>query len=403
VAPKRIALITQGYLSGGGVSTVAHWLRDGLTGSGYDVDIHDLATSSQDPHSRRLLVPQSWWRSSLRSRPSDAGRVTHWGANAVEIETMRYRPRRELTRALRRYDLIQVVSGSPALAAAVVAVGVPVLLQAASPAAEERQRRLAEEVGLMRLWRAAMTSSTSRLEKLAIRSVDAFFVENSTMVAYARLCGQRRIVKAPPGVDTASFSPSPDGWNRRGHLLSVCRLNDPRKGLERMVRAYAHIVSQDDHVPHLVMAGRAQLPNGTQDLIADLGMTPRIKVRSNVSAEALVTLYRGASLFLQTSHEEGFGMSLVEAMACGLPAVCTDTAGSREIVANGVTGWLVPQTSGPHMARLIADHVFQVLRGDGASMGVRARQRVQTMFSTDVTLKRYTRLYEELLSSGTAS
>jgi glycosyltransferase involved in cell wall biosynthesis len=397
--PKRIALVTQSYSSGGGVSTVAHWLHDGLTAGGYDVDIHDLATSSRDAHSRRVLVPHTWLRPSLRNRPADGGHLTRWGANAVEIETMRYRPRRELTRVLRGYDLIQVVSGSPAVAAAVVGIGIPVLLAAASPASVERQRRLDEETGVKRLWRSAMTSLTSRLEKFAIRNVDAVFVMNSSMVEYGRLCGQRRVIKAPPGVDAATFSPSPEGWNRRGYLLSVCRLNDIRKGLERMVRAYAQMVDQDPSVPDLVLAGLTQLPNSTLDLIADLGISLRVKIHSNVPPNALVTLYRGASIFLQTSYEEGFGMSVVEAMACGLPAVCTDTDGSREVVADGVTGWLVPQIAGSHLTHLVADRVFHVLRGDGGTMGARARERVEMMFSTEVTLKRYTSLYDELLAT----
>jgi glycosyltransferase involved in cell wall biosynthesis len=244
-----------------------------------------------------------------------------------------------------------------------------------------------------------MTSLTSRLEKFAIRNVDAVFVENASMVEYGRSCGQRRIIKAPPGVDATAFSPSPDGWNRRGYLLSVCRLNDVRKGLDRMVRAYAQTVDQDPEVPDLVLAGLTQLPNSTQYLIADLGLALRVKIHSNIPPNALVTLYRGASIFLQTSYEEGFGMSLVEAMACGLPAVCTDTAGSREVVDDGVTGWLVPQAAGSHLTHLIADRVLHILRGDGGSMGARARERVQTMFSTEVALQRYTSLYDELLAT----
>src|SRR5438128_712892 len=122
----RIALVTSGFDVGGGVPTVARWLRDSLRSTaGYVVDVHDLATSSRDPYSRRLLKPKSWARRSLRIRSGDEESLTHWGANAVEIETMRYRPRRELSQALQNYDLIQVVTGTPAWAAAVVGVGVP--------------------------------------------------------------------------------------------------------------------------------------------------------------------------------------------------------------------------------------------------------------------------------------
>ena len=350
-------------------------------------------------YSRRLLAPQSWVRRSLRDDKWHPEGVTRWGANAVEIETMRYRPRRELTTVLGAYDLIQVVSGSPALAAAVAGAGVPIVLQAASTVVWERRHRLQEETGLVGSWRAGMTSLTARVERTAIRFADAVLVDNSAMVEYVRACGQRRVIKAPPGVDTALFSPSPHGWRPQGHLLSVCRLDDPRKGLDRMLRAYARMVVRDPGVPNLVLAGLNDLPASTYRLVADLGLRDRVKVRPNLSQDELLALYRGASVFLQASYEEGFGMSMVEAMACGLPSVCTETAGAREIAVDGVTGWLVPQLDGPRLADVFADRVLQVVQGDDAGlMGDRARERCQTIFSTDVTLRRYTDLYRSLLA-----
>jgi hypothetical protein len=99
---------------------VARWLRSSLESTGnYSIDIHDLATSSKDNTSRRLARPKTWFRRSLRSPSGSDDGVQHWGANAVEVEFMRYRPRVELTRALRYYDIIHVITGGPALAAAV--------------------------------------------------------------------------------------------------------------------------------------------------------------------------------------------------------------------------------------------------------------------------------------------
>ena len=144
--PRRIALVTQGFCTGGGVSTVARWLRSGLESTGnYSIDIHDLATSSKDNTSRRLARPKTWFRRSLRSPSGSDDGVQHWGANAVEVEFMRYRPRVELTRVLRNYDLIQVVTGGPALAAAVMKADIPVVLLAATTAAWERESQFADQ------------------------------------------------------------------------------------------------------------------------------------------------------------------------------------------------------------------------------------------------------------------
>jgi glycosyltransferase involved in cell wall biosynthesis len=394
--------VTAGFDIGGGVPTIARWLRDGLRSlGGYTVDVHDLATSSRDRFSRRLRAPRSWVRSTLRSASGDDG-VIHWGANAVEIESMRYRPRRELTRVLQSYDIIQVVSGGPALAAAVTRAGVPSVLQVATTVAWERQRGLAEQTGLSSLWRRGMTSLTTRVERHALCEVDVVLVENCVMLDYVRSVGHKRGIKAFPGVDTTIFSPPTLGWQREGHLLSVCRLDEPRKGLDRIIRAYAHMVEADESVPRLVLAGRGQLPDAVRALLGVLRLASRVIVSSDVSGSALPELYRGASVYLQTSYEEGLGMSVLEAMACGVPVVSTETAGTRETVVNGVTGWLIPQDAGVDVPRMVAGRALDILHGNGSALGARGRDRCVTTFSNSVAIRRFTATYDQLLARGRA-
>jgi len=322
--------------------------------------------------------------------------VQHWGANAVEVEFMRYRPRVELTRTLRSYDLIQVVNGGPALAAAVTRSGIPVVLQVASTAARERESQLAGQSRAALTWRHVMTVLTSRVERSALHDVDMVLAENDTMLEYVRALGQQNVVKAPPGLDTDRFTPGPGGWRSNGYLLSVCRLGDTRKGLDRMVLAYGEMVRANARVPDLVLAGLGDLAPATAEIVRSLGLASRVHVRSGVDASELVRLYQGASVFLQTSHDEGLGMSVLEAMACGLPVVCTDTAGTRETVDNGATGWLVAQGLDHVVAGELAKRALAVLDGGGEAMGAQGRERCLCMFSLDVTLSRFTAVYDAL-------
>jgi glycosyltransferase involved in cell wall biosynthesis len=396
---RRIAIVTHGLHTGGGVPAVARWLRAGLTATGrYTVDVHDLATWSRDPNSRRLAVPGTWLRRNLCVRDSDPS-TFHWGANAVEIEFMRYRPRTELTRVLREYDLIQVVCGTPAWAGVAALTGRPVVVQVATWAAWERAVQLSAVGRPLRTWRQAMTAITTRLEKSATKKADAVLVENDAMVAAVAETGQRQVVKAPPGVDTARFLPPFDGWRKDGYLLSVCRLGDPRKGLDRLIRAYAVLCAESEPAPRLVLAGKGRLLPVNRELIEDLKLTQKIDIRTDVPDAGLVDLYQGASVFVQTSHEEGLGMSVLEAMACGLPVVATDTAGSRETVVDGVTGWRVPQGADDDVSAEVAKRVRQLLV-DGEAASRQARRRCLDRFSSDATLDLYLGVYEKLLGSG---
>jgi glycosyltransferase involved in cell wall biosynthesis len=241
-----------------------------------------------------------------------------------------------------------------------------------------------------------MTTLTSRVELTALNGVDMVLVYNDVLLEHVRSLGQQNVIKAPPGVDTDRFRPAPMGWNGDGYLLSVCRLNDARKGLERMLLAYSEMLRAEPNIPDLVLAGKGDLAPPTAAMIQTLELASRVHVRSGVVASELVSLYQGASVFLLTSYEEGFGMSVLEAMACGLPVVCTDTAGTRETVRNGATGWLVEQGPDRVVVGELADRVVSVLHSGGANMGEEARQRCLQLFSLEVTLRRFVDVYDSV-------
>jgi glycosyltransferase involved in cell wall biosynthesis len=392
-----IALVTQGYQSAGGVQTAARWLATGLRRAGFEVEIFDLATSRADAYSRRLISPASWRRPTLLAADPSEVQVTHVGANWVELEPLRYLPRAELSTELNRFDLVQVVAGAPAPALVAIRSKRPIVLLAATTVAWERASQLVATGTALALWRGGMTKAVSVMERAALQRADAVLVLNTEMLEFARSVGQTRVVMAPPGVDTESFAPRKDGWDSAGYLLSVCRLNDARKGLDRLIRSYALMRSQRQSVPALVLAGRGELPMHLTRLIAKLGLAEYVSVRSDVPQAELPSLYRGASVYLQTSHEEGLGISVLEAMASGLPVVSTETAGTQETVAHGETGWLVSQES--DVEGTIATRTLSVLDFDGHAMSVSARSRADSLFSDQVTLSRFLEVYDQLIGS----
>jgi len=243
-----------------------------------------------------------------------------------------------------------------------------------------------------------MTKAVSVMERASLRRADAVLVENNQMQEYVRSLGQTRVLLAPPGVDTERFTPRVEGWDSTGYLLSVCRLNDARKGLDRLIGSYAMMTTQRPLVPALVLAGRGELPAYLTRLISELGMAERVSVRSDVPETELPSLYRGASVYLQTSHEEGLGISVIEAMACGLPVVSTETAGTLETVAHGKTGWLVSQ--GSEVESAIAERTLSIWDDDAQAMSHRARSRAVSLFSDQATLSRFLAIYDQFLDGG---
>lgn len=105
----------------------------------------------------------------------------------------------------------------------------------------------------------------------------------------------------------------------------VSRLNDPRKDVQALLRAYA-LARREHGVRHrLVLAGRHALPPTDVDLIDELGLRAVVDVVASPTDAELAALLRTGSLFALASREEGLGVVFLEAMASGLPVVAADS------------------------------------------------------------------------------
>ena len=138
----RIALVVPALDGGGGVPSVAEFLCRTIERSGrHSVALFSLATARADPHSVQLSSPASWLRGvTVRPGVWNGRPFLHVGAFASEFEFRRYQPRTELDSRLQDFDLVQVVSGSPAAAMSVSRLRKPVVLQVATRAVVERRQ-----------------------------------------------------------------------------------------------------------------------------------------------------------------------------------------------------------------------------------------------------------------------
>jgi glycosyltransferase involved in cell wall biosynthesis len=108
-------------------------------------------------------------------------------------------------------------------------------------------------------------------------------------------------------------------------------------------------------------------------------------------------LLRAADLFLLTSVSEGVPLTVIEAMAAGLPVVATRVGGVSEVVEDGATGLLAP----PGDAAALAEKVLTLADNCGlrVQMGARGRTRAAARFSETKMLAAYEHLYEEMLGA----
>jgi glycosyltransferase involved in cell wall biosynthesis len=104
-----------------------------------------------------------------------------------------------------------------------------------------------------------------------------------------------------------------------------------------------------------------------------------------------------SSLLVLPSLTEGISLTLLEAMACGLPVVATNVGGNPEVVVDGQTGYLVPARQPAQLAACMVDLLRNPTRS--VEMGRRARERVLRHFDVSRLVSDYESLYRESLES----
>jgi glycosyltransferase involved in cell wall biosynthesis len=110
------------------------------------------------------------------------------------------------------------------------------------------------------------------------------------------------------------------------------------------------------------------------------------------------TYLQASDIFVFPTEKEAFGISLIEAMACGLPVIATAVGGLKDILEHGKNGWVVRagDEDGLHQAlhRMLSDPVL------AESLGQAARQTVQERYSAQQVTQAYVDLFKKLLATA---
>ncbi len=196
------------------------------------------------------------------------------------------------------------------------------------------------------------------------------------------------------GLDLERFSFS-QGYQRITpiKMLSVGRAHWV-KGYDYALQACRILKEQNlsFHYDIIGAAGDEEL----QFLVADLGLEDFVSLRHRVPQSEVVKMMEEASLLLLPSVEEGVPNVVVEAMALGLPVLCTDCGGVGELIEDGVSGWVVPTRDARAMAGAILGFMELPL-GKIEEVRINARKKVEAQHSEEEMVMGMEGLYREVL------
>ena len=169
-----------------------------------------------------------------------------------------------------------------------------------------------------------------------------------------------KILKAYFGIDEGVFHPVSGGGPGTGggvRIISTRNLH-PLYDVECLIEALPALLERIE--AHTVICGEGPERAALERRVSRLGLGDRVEFKGRLHHEALAEELRSADLYVSTSRSDSTSVSLLEAMACGIPPVVTDLQANREWISDGVNGLLIPPGDSAALAaalrRMLEDH-----------------------------------------------
>lgn len=207
-----------------------------------------------------------------------------------------------------------------------------------------------------------------------------------------------RMAVIPNGIGLPSWPPlRQDGEAGPPTVASIGRLV-PEKRHDVLLEAVRRCLVEVEDLQCWIV-GDGPEREKIEDLISDMGLRDSVKMLGE--QRDVPALLSRLAVVVNSSEREGLPLSLLEAMAAGVPVVATDVGGNREIVRDGETGILVP----PEDHEALARGICRLLREPGAAKGMagKARSLVEEKHSIDAASKKYEDLYREVCEEKAGS
>jgi glycosyltransferase involved in cell wall biosynthesis len=176
-------------------------------------------------------------------------------------------------------------------------------------------------------------------------------------------------------------------------VLTVSRLAK-EKNVGFLVEAFARLAAYDQKA-RFVLVGEGDARPALETQAAELGVRDRVFFTGSLTGKDLVSAYKSADVFAFASTTETQGMVVLEAMTCGLPVVAVSAPGVRDVVLQGVNGYMVDEGQ----AADFADRLHTILHDDALRLAMKeAAHKTARKWSLARTTARLERVYRGLLT-----
>ena len=168
-----------------------------------------------------------------------------------------------------------------------------------------------------------------------------------------------KTVVFPWGVDLEHFRMrNAEGRSKEGFMLFCNRSWETRYGVDVLARAFVKVAQQNENVGLILLNGGSQGAHIRQ-ILQSGDVLDRVTFGGQISQTDLPNWYHMADVYISPSHVDGSSVSLMEALACGLPCLVSDIPANKEWVVENENGWLFRDGDANHLAEKILSAISQ--------------------------------------------
>lgn len=282
----------------------------------------------------------------------------------------------------RKYDIALAIVATSHTALPLALSGKPFSIWVATSYADELEAKFNSKLGdkpAKRLRNSIQWQFLEKIERYVLRKATSILaLSDYTAFRFLKLepyIKTKLGVFCPP-INTELFPPVTSVKKIDGLIVNTGRINDPRKNTHLLIKSFARIAKSLPQARLLLVGDKAN--NHLTKLIKSLGLEDSVEIIPEKPREQITSYLRKAEVFVATPTQEGLGISILEAMSCGLPVVITHCGGPETIIKRSGGGIITNSDEKDFSEAVISLLLNEPLR---IKMGTKGRKYIRKNLS----------------------
>jgi len=238
-----------------------------------------------------------------------------------------------------------------------------------------------------------------RILKYSLSKADRVLSTSHAMAEETKKYCKKSVIVTPFGIDSDIFfkKKTKTLFHENDVVVGTIKTLEKVYGIEYLIAAFAQVSEKlTDLSLKLLIVGSGSCEHELKNRVCELGIEDRVLFTGQVDHSLIPEYYNNIDIFVVSSLRESFGVAVLEASACEVPVIVTETGGLPEVVEKNVTGFVVPVMNSEEIARVIETLALdEKLRTE---MGVKGRKRVEEFYNWNNNVQLMITIYDDIIS-----